>query len=141
MAKRTTPEGIVKQAICEYLEATNHEFWLQESQGTFDPRRKIFLKKNSPYQINGVADIPVLLEYNDLPYTVWLEVKKPKVKGVSSAGVQSDSQKGFQDKVERKKGFYYVVHSIEEVQAALDDAYKQMVLRVNDLLNKIEPLR
>lgn len=58
MAK--TPEGLVKEAICQWLAYHPKDcpiFWINESQGTWDPGKKFFRKKNSPYQLQGVADI------------------------------------------------------------------------------------
>ncbi len=64
--------------------------------------------RKNPYAINGVADICVFLDSS----TMWLEVKTEK-------GRQSESQKEFQARVERWRGLYHVVRSIDDVREIL----------------------
>ena len=111
-----TPEGAIKKAICQYLERCQDIFfWVQESQGTFDTRRKIFRKKNSKYQRNGVPDINVFLKYGKIVFYVGLEVK-------SETGKQTKSQIDFESDFKEFGGFYFIVRSPEDAQKAVNAA-------------------
>ena len=59
-------------------------------------------------EMQGVADIHVIVQQQGLGISAWLEVKRPK-------GKQSDNQKVFQEAVEKAGGLYAIVHSVEEV--------------------------
>ena len=50
----------------------------------------------------------------NIPVCVWLEVK-------SSKGRQSVNQRRFEEKINKIKGHYYVVKSIEDVERALTE--------------------
>lgn len=52
-----TPEGLVRNLVCGYLRAKNLLFFIHDSVGIYDPRKKIYRKNKSPYRINGVSDI------------------------------------------------------------------------------------
>lgn len=112
-----TPEGQIKNQICEYLSLRKDVFfWVQESQGTFDSKRGIFRKKNSKYQMNGIPDILCMVKIGTLPpIFVGLEVKSKK-------GSQTDSQKQFEKAYKSFGGPYFVVRSPEETKDALIQA-------------------
>ena len=55
--KKKQPEQIVKNAIMDYLWMKHCFCWVNASTGVFDPKRGIFRKNLSKYQLNGVADI------------------------------------------------------------------------------------
>jgi hypothetical protein len=116
-----TPEGAIKRSICEYLGRRQDVlFWIQESQGTYDTKIQRFRKKNSKYQLNGIADITVLIKYGNMPaFYVGLEVKSPQ-------GKQTDSQKNFEKLIKSINSFYYVVRSIEETRLALIDVVSRI---------------
>ena len=60
----------------------------------------------------GMADIHATIMVEDIPVSVWLEVK-------TKTGKQSPKQKQFQDAVEAAGGYYFIVRSIDEVDESL----------------------
>ena len=60
----------------------------------------------------GMADIHATVVVEDIPVSVWLEVK-------TKTGKQSPKQKQFQDAVEAAGGYYFIVRSIDEVDESL----------------------
>ena len=60
----------------------------------------------------GMADIHATIIIEDIPVSVWLEVK-------TKTGKQSPKQKQFQDAVEAAGGYYFIVRSIDEVDESL----------------------
>lgn len=113
-----TPEGDIKKSICDYLAyRSDLRFWVQESQGTYDPNAGKFRKKKSKYQMNGISDIIVLMKYSNLPpFFVGLEVK--------AKSKQTESQIAFQKLIQEIGGLYFVVHSVEESIESLNHAAK-----------------
>ena len=109
-----TPEGLVKKSICEYLDFRRDVlFWVQESQGTFDPRTKSFRKKKSKYQRNGIADIFVLLRVQNFPPVyIALEVK-------AGSNKQSESQIKMEKDLKAFGSFYFVVRTPEQAAHAI----------------------
>lgn len=116
-----SPEGAIKKSICDYLSFRQDVFfWVQESQGTFDPRTRRFRKKNSEYQRNGIPDILLCLKIlNFPPVLLGLEVK-------TKSNKQTDSQIKFEKDYKSFGGFYFVVRSIDDVQQALQIATQQI---------------
>lgn len=116
-------QEIVRQ-ICSYLEQRKDVlFWVQESHGTFDPRRKIFRRKVG-YQRTGVADIQVKLMVLGLPIDVQLEVK-------SKTGQKTLSQMKFEHDVRSFGGFYFVVRSALDAIKALNEVKKEAIRRAS----------
>lgn len=110
----TTPEGLVKKAICEWLRLAYPAlmFWLNDSKGTWDPRRKIFLKKNSRFDLNGVSDIlGILAPWGVL---VAIEVK-------SKTGRLRPDQAAFLAWVKRAGGIAIEARSIEDVDRGIKE--------------------
>ena len=70
--------------------------------------------KFRPAAENGIADIYVQLMVMGIPVSCWLEVKAKK-------GKQQASQKEFEQRVEN----YYVVRSVDDAAAAIDDVRKK----------------
>ena len=70
--------------------------------------------KYRPAAEKGIADIYVQLMVWGIPVSCWLEVKAKK-------GRQQDSQKEFEQRVEN----YYVVRSVDDAAAAIDDVRKK----------------
>lgn len=103
-----TPEGLVKKAICDYLKYSRPDifFWTNSSTGIYDPVRKVFRKPNSPYQINGTADILGLIAPRGRFLAI--EVK-------SETGRLSDDQKSFIRAVNANGGLAFVAWSIDDV--------------------------
>ena len=60
----------------------------------------------------GMADIHATIMVEDIPVSVWLEVK-------TKTGKQSPKQKQFQEAVEAAGGYYFIVRSIDEVDESL----------------------
>lgn len=122
-----TPEGATKLSICEYLALRRDVFfWVQESVGQWDAKRKIFRKKKSRFQRNGVADIQLKMLVARLPIDVQLEVKAP------GNNDQSESQETFEADLQRFGGFYYVVRSVEDTTAALAEVRATVLQRITD---------
>ena len=70
--------------------------------------------KYRPAAEKGIADIYVQLMVWGVPVSCWLEVKAKK-------GRQQASQKEFEQRVEN----YYVVRSVDDAAAAIDDVRKK----------------
>ena len=60
----------------------------------------------------GMADIHATIIIEDIPVSVWLEVK-------TKTGKQSPRQRQFQEAVEAAGGYYIVVRGIDDVDYAL----------------------
>lgn len=112
-------ESDIEFSICQWLFLKGYSFWKQPTRGYFkgkvgkDASGKqvmvgTFRKDRNPYVGVGVSDIIVI--YKGL--FVGLEVK-------SESGTQSKEQIEFEALVKRAGGFYFVVRSIEDAQAAL----------------------
>lgn len=105
---RSTPEGAIKRAICEYLAFQKGcLFWINSSVGIFDPTKKTHRRRNSPYERNGVADI--LGVYLGRPLAI--EVK-------SATGRLSDYQKRFLEDFKHAGGISIVARSVDDVMIA-----------------------
>lgn len=103
MAK--TPEGLIKQAICQYL-ATRRDilFWVNATTGIYDPKRGIFRKNNSPYSRNGVSDILGIYQGRMLA----IEVK-------SAVGKLTPEQREFLQEVSERGGIAFMARSVNDV--------------------------
>lgn len=114
-----TPEGSVKNSICSYLEFRRDVFfWSQESVGQWDKKKKLFRKKNSKYQRNGIPDILCMIRVGTLPpIFIGLEVKAGKNK-------QTESQIQFEKDYKQFGGLYFVVRNVEETKNALEISIK-----------------
>jgi len=112
-----TPEGIVKKQVCEYLDLIRPHiihFWIQESVGIWDEKKRTFRKKNSKYQINGIADICMV--YRGLP--VYFECKAP------GSSRMSDAQKMFCKRITEVGAYYFVVRCLEDAIKAIFEINK-----------------
>lgn len=98
-------ENDIQNAICDYLALRKQCFWRQNSVGVYDPHKKTF-RSLPKYARRGVADIILI----DGGHAVFLEVK-------TKTGRQSPHQKEFQALVEEAGAEYFVVRSVEDVQA------------------------
>ena len=67
---------------------------------------------NRPSTNAGMADIHATVMVEDIPVSVWLEVK-------TKTGKQSPKQRQFQEAVEAAGGYYFIVRSIDEVDESL----------------------
>lgn len=109
-----TPEGSLKRDICTYLiRRPDTFFWVQSSTGQWDQKKKLFRKKRSKFERNGIPDILCFLRVGTLPpIMVGLEVKHGK-------NPQTESQIKFEKDFKAFGGIYFVVRSIEDTQKAL----------------------
>jgi len=78
------------------------------------PYKKNGLTYYRPAPNVGMADILATPVIENIPVCVWLEVK-------TSKGRQSVNQRRFEEKINKIKGHYYVVKSIEDVERALTE--------------------
>ena len=103
-------ESTIQTSICEYLELRRHFFWRSNNTAIYDSSRKIF-RALPKYAKKGVPDIIVIQKGTGT--FIGLEVKKPKPKKT----YQSKDQKLFESGITACGGLYYVVRSIDDVQA------------------------
>lgn len=105
-----TPEGLIQNAICLYLETrTDLFFWVSKTQGTYDPTRRTF-RKMGRWNRKGVPDITAVLDDGRM---LLIEVK-------SKTGRLSKEQKEFHKKVEELGAMVIVARSVEDVKNRLD---------------------
>ena len=78
--------------------------------------------KFRPAAEKGIADIYCQLMVWGIPVSVWLEVKAGK-------GRQQDSQKEFEKRVEN----YYLVRSVDDAAAALNECRRKTMSRIKNL--------
>lgn len=110
---KRTPEGEAKREICEYLAClpkSEITFWVQESVGIYDPVRRIYLKKNSPFQRKGVSDIIGIF----LGMPLFIEVKAPGSNNLSK------EQREFLLDMEAHGGIAFMARTAWEVKEYLD---------------------
>lgn len=96
-------EKEIQLAICDYLAMKKHFFWRQNTNGMYDPTKKVF-RAMPKYSMNGVPDIIVVKD----GYFIGLEVKRKGSK-------QSQGQKDFEKLCKEAGGEYYVVSSIDDL--------------------------
>lgn len=104
LARRKTPEGDIKLAICEYLEAIGVFFYMQESVGIWDASKGRYLKMNSRFQRKGKSDIIGIYNRRFLA----IEVK-------SATGRLSPEQKTFLAEVTAHGGIAFMARSVDDV--------------------------
>lgn len=100
-------EKEIQLSICDYLAFRKVMFWRQNTIPAVDYKGgKTIFRPMPKYSMNGVPDIIVIKDGQ----FIGLEVKRPKSK-------QSENQVVFQNKCEQAGGKYFVVCSIDDVQA------------------------
>lgn len=103
--KYQNPEQKIKNEILWWLKSQPKCFvWPNDSVGIYDPIKRIFRKKNSPFHIKGVADI--LGIWNGMPIAI--EVKSKK-------GVASPEQINFLKVFALYGGISLIARSVEDV--------------------------
>ena len=85
--------------------------------------------KYRPAAEKGIADIYVQLMVWGIPVSVWLEVKSGK-------GRQQASQKEFEQRVEN----YYVVRSVDDAAASLDDVREKTMNKIIKFSKEVDEL-
>lgn len=98
-------EKEIQKAICDYLSFRKVFFWRNNNTPIYDTLNKKF-RAMPKYTMNGLPDIIVIRDGQ----FIGLEVKRYKTK-------QSDAQKEFEKNCNKAGGQYYVVRSIDDVQA------------------------
>ena len=96
MSKKVTPETALKRVIKQYLRLSGWD-----------------VIHNLNYGIGvykGVSDLTEFKGINDLPITLWIEVK-------SKTGKQNDDQIKFEAMIKKNKGHYILARSIEEIES------------------------
>lgn len=105
-------EKDIQRSICDWLALRGVFFWRSNNIPVFgmsgDGTKRF--RSLPKYTMRGIADIICVHKGK----FVALEVKRPGNRAVSKL---SEDQVAFGLKVESSGGFYYVVHSLEEVQA------------------------
>jgi VRR-NUC domain-containing protein len=100
-------EKEIQLAICKYLELKKYFFWRQNNVPIFDPGKGGGFRSMPKYSMKGIPDIIVIKQDGKVCF---LECKTP-------TNTQSESQKIFQKKCEEKNAEYFVVTSLDDVQA------------------------
>jgi hypothetical protein len=110
-----TPEGKVQAAVLAMLAEREVRgelmFWRQNNTGVWDADRGCYRKPKGVGYRPGVPDIMVVMKGG---MAVGFECKAPK-------GVHSPAQRGFQKSLERMGGKYYLLRSLGDALAALED--------------------
>ena len=101
-------EAAIELAILKHLNA-------REDCLAFKYGVKARQGKGRSYTSNGVSDIVVNLQIAEMCFVIYMEVKNKK-------GLQRPSQFEFQKSIEALSGYYYIVRSVDEAEAALKDA-------------------
>ncbi len=130
-------EKEIENAVLEYLKYQIGCFAFKvNTVGIFDSRIGAY-RKPSKFIINGTPD--VLICYNVLGVGVFvgMEIK-------SHTGRQSKEQKAFEDKLcERSNGFYFLIRSVSEAEAALKKVRstieQKMGGQTNDVPKEVQP--
>lgn len=107
-------ESSVEQQILMYLKAKRVFVWKNKTTGTFNNKAGKYIK--SPYQLNGVSDILGILPDGRF---LAIEVKRPYVRGVQSAGKPTREQLRFINNINNFGGVAFVCDSIESLRENL----------------------
>lgn len=101
-------ESMIKEAILTYLWYQKIFCWNNESVGIYDAKHRAYRKKNSRFQLKGVADILGIFSNRFLA----IEVK-------SKEGRLSDDQEAFLNMVSKQGGISFVARSVDDVEKVL----------------------
>lgn len=108
--KKVKSEGEIQTQICKWLRSQSAFFWRNNTTPTFDKRLNNGYggyRGMGTYALKGVPDIICIDAYGNF---VGIEVK-------SARGKLSPDQILFKKRCERHSGQYYVVTTLEELQA------------------------
>jgi hypothetical protein len=101
----STPEGKIQSSVLKYLHEQGVFCWRQNNLAIFDP------KMNGYREHNGLKGVPDILAVINGRF-VGFEIKTPR-------GRQSADQLFFQKRLERHKGKYFIIRSLDEAKEAL----------------------
>ena len=106
-SKKSSSEKEIEHDILKYLAFQKDVFcWKNQSIGVFDNEIKAYRKNNSPFWINGTADILGIMD----GYFLAIEVKK------TESAYRSKEQIAFINKINRMGGFSCFVWTVEQVE-------------------------
>ena len=80
-----------------------------------------------PSTNKGMADIHCQVLVNNIPVSVWLEVKRKR-------GKLSMYQEAFRDSVQAAGGYYFLVRSIEDVELALAEVSQRTIQQIREFI-------
>ena len=106
MKPRIPLEKEIQAKISQLLDYHHIFHWVQKTQGTYDPRKKVFRKSAMK---KGVADICGLLRNGRM---FCIEVKRP-------GGILSDEQYIFLADINRNGGIAFMANNLEIVKEKL----------------------
>ena len=98
-----TATNSLTTAIINYLNASHHFAWRNNTTGVYDPTKKIFRKHHG---LKGIADI--LGIHRDTGKIICIEVKTGKDK-------MSEWQKSFQSEINNRGGIYIIAKKLDDV--------------------------
>lgn len=104
-------ERDVENQCGHYLKSRGIYFIKVQQNGYYDARLKRFRRQVSPFFVKGVSDFICFMPPDGR--AICIEFKSPK-------GQQTVDQKVFADRVRRVGVNYWLIRSVEELQAAID---------------------
>ena len=100
-------ETDIQKAVCDYLAYKGYFFWRSNNIPAFQSDKYGSRFRAMPkYSMNGIADIIVIMDGGQ---AIFIEVKRP-------GGIQSFSQKQFENKCKEKGAKYYVLTDINQLK-------------------------
>lgn len=105
-------EANVKKACLHYLRVMGYLFVPIQNQGQWDNVKKIY------HKFTGTPGAPDLMVHIGQGKWICVELKSS---GGKNPGKQSKAQENFEHMVDREGGRYFIVRSIEDLQAALKE--------------------
>lgn len=120
-------KDVIRQ-ILYYLQCRNIKAWRNQSGMIAIPqagRRTRVIRMGMP----GLSDISGILTVRGIGVTICIEAK-------SQSGRQRDTQKTFQDEVERVGAFYCVVREIEDLERFLIHVEREALQRMRNGISR-----
>lgn len=106
-------EKDVEWECLTYLASQGWWPWKNPTVGVWDARAQSYRRSSNPFLITGASDIIAIRD----GLVIFVEVK-------SDRGRQSKAQKIFEDNIKKRGGFYYLVHSLQELKEKLGELQK-----------------
>jgi len=103
-----TPESIVRDSICEYLQLHKCFYFIHDSVGIFDPVKQRFRSNTNKHRMKGVADILGIWQGKPLA----IEVKSARER-------LTPEQRLFLERFRAEGGISILARSIDDVEKAL----------------------
>lgn len=115
-------EKHIEAPILNYLRFFDNIFaWKNPTTGRYNVQTRQWIKTKGT--VTGVSDIIAVYKRrcDGICLTLFLEVKTDK-------GIQTDTQKAFQQNIEKLNGLYFIVRSIEDVKKVLDEVENKKII-------------